>query len=70
MNRLTLINNLKKLIAIELIRKTPNGNNVYYEYITNEQLRYEILKRLVIKLLKKEITEEKFLKLKKDLEFD
>lgn len=69
MNRLTIINNLKKLIALDLIRKTPNGNNVYYEFITNEQLRYEILKKLVIKLLKKEITEEKFLKLKRKLEF-
>ncbi len=68
MNRFTLMNNLKVLIGLELIKKTPNGNNVYYEFITNEQLKYEILKRLVIKLLKKELSEERFLELKRKLE--
>jgi DNA-binding MarR family transcriptional regulator len=70
MNRFTIMNNLKKLIGLELIKKTPNGNNVYYEFITNEQLKYQILKKLVIKLLKKEITEEKFIELKRKLEFE
>jgi predicted transcriptional regulator len=70
MNRFTIMNNLKKLIGLELIKKTPNGNNVYYEFITNEQLQYQILKRLVIKLLKKEITEEKFIELKRKLELE
>ena len=37
-------------------------------YIENEQLRYEILKRLLIKLIRKEINEEEFLKLKRSLD--
>ena len=70
MSRFTIMNNLKKLIGLELVKKKPNGNNVYYEFITNEQLKYQILKRLVIKLLKKEITEKRFLELKRKLDFD
>ena len=68
LKRYTIVNNLKKLLKLDIVRKTPNGRNVYYEYITNEQLRYEILRGLVIKLLKKEIDEETFLKLKRELE--
>ena len=66
--RLTVIKNLDRLMAQCLIRKVPNGNRVCYEYIENEQLRYEILKRLVIKLLRKEIDEQTFLELKRKLD--
>jgi predicted transcriptional regulator len=68
LNRLTLTNNLKKLMDLCIIRKIPDGNYVRYEYIENEQLRFEILKQLVIKLLKKEIDEQTFLQLKRKLE--
>ena len=68
LRRFTIVNNIKKLLNLEIVRKTPNGKNVFYEYITNEQLKYEILKGLVIKLLKKEIDEETFLKMKRELE--
>jgi predicted transcriptional regulator len=68
MKRFTVVNNLKKLLKFEIVKKTPNGKNVYYEYITNEQLKYEMLKGLVIKLLKKEIDEQTFLQLKRQLE--
>ncbi|MCK5561094.1 MAG: hypothetical protein KAJ51_10890 [Thermoplasmata archaeon] len=66
-NRITLSNNLKKLMDLCLVRKIPNGNKVSYEYLENRQLRYEILKRLIKKLLNNEIDEETFLKLKKEL---
>ncbi len=66
--RLTLTNNLRKLMELCLVRKIPNQTNVCYECIENDQLRFEILKRLAIKLLKKEITEEQFLELKRKLE--
>jgi len=68
LKRYTIVNNLKKLLKLDIVRKTPNGRNVFYEYITNEQLRYEILRGLVIKLLKKEIDEDTFLELKRKLE--
>lgn len=67
-NRLTLINNTNKLLDLCIVRKLPGDNSVCYEYIEDEQLRFEILKRLVIKLLKNEISEEKFLELKRKLE--
>ena len=67
-NRITLSNNLKKLMNLCLVRKIPNGNKVQYEYLENKQLRYEILKRLIKKLLNNEIDESTFLKLKKELD--
>lgn len=68
LKRYMIVNNLKTLLNLEIIQKTPNGRNVYYEYITNEQLRFEILRGLVIKLLKKEIDEKTFLELKRKIE--
>ncbi len=67
-NRLSLSKNLKKLMNLCILRQIPNGNKVNYEYIQNDQLRYEILKKLLVKLLKKEITEEQFLELKRKLD--
>jgi predicted transcriptional regulator len=66
--RLTLMNNINKLMDLCIVRKVPSDNGVCYEYIENEQLKFEILRRLVIKLLKHEITEEKFLELKRKLD--
>jgi hypothetical protein len=51
-----------------IVRKIPDGAHVRYEYMENEQLRFEILRRLVIKLLRHEIDEEEFLELKRKLE--
>ena len=67
-NRITLSNNLKKLMALCLVRKIPNGNKMQYEYLENKQLRYEILKHLIKQLLSNEIDEETFLMLKKELD--
>jgi predicted transcriptional regulator len=67
-NRITLSRNLKKLLDLCVIRRIPNGNKVMYVYLESEQLRYEILKRLLKKLLSKEIDEETFLKLKRKLD--
>ena len=67
-NRMTLSRNLNKLMDLCLVRKIPNGNKINYEYLENKQLRYEILKRLIKKLLNNEIDEETFLKLKKELD--
>ena len=66
--RLTLTNNLKKLMDLCVVRQIPNERNVCYEYIENDQLKFEIMKRLVIKLLKKEISEQRFLELTRKLD--
>ena len=67
-NRITLNKNLKKLKVLCLVRQLPNGNKVQYEFLENKQLRYEILKHLIKKLLSNEIDEVTFLKLKKELD--
>jgi predicted transcriptional regulator len=67
-NRITLSKNLKQLMDMCLVRKIPNGNSVNYEFLENKQLRYEILKRLIRKLLNNEIDEETFLRLKRELD--
>ena len=51
-----------------MVRKIPNGNKVYYEYIDNKQLRTEILKQLLVKLINNEIDGETFLELKRKLD--
>ena len=66
--RLTLSKNINKMMDICIVRRAPDGANVRYEYLENEQLRFEILRRLVVKLLRHEIDEEKFLALKRKLE--
>ena len=67
-NRLTLNKNIKKLMTLCIVRKVPDGNKVCYKYLETEQLRHEILKRLFIKLLRKEIDEETFLNLSRKLD--
>ena len=67
-NRITLNKNLDKLNDLCIVRKIPNGNKINYEYIDNKQLRYKILKRLLIKLLHNEIDENTFLELKRKLD--
>ena len=56
-SRISVINNVNKLMDLCIVRKLPSENGVHYEYIETEQLRFEILRSLVIKLLKHEIDE-------------
>ena len=67
-NRITLSKNIKKLMNLCMVRKIPNGNKVNYVFIENKQLRFEILKQLLVKLFNKEIDEKTFLELKRKLE--
>jgi predicted transcriptional regulator len=68
MSRKTLGYNINKLIENNLIWKVKNAGVAGYEFITKEKLRKEIYNRLLMKLLADEISEEKFLKIKKKLE--
>ena len=59
---------ISKLLNLKLVKKISTGGFTYYEYIPDEELKFKIMRRLVIKLLKDEITEEKFIELKRKLE--
>jgi len=68
MNRFIVRNNLQQLMNFGIIKKVQVRNTVCYEYITDGHMHYEILKKLVIKLLNGEITEKQFLELKNKIE--
>jgi predicted transcriptional regulator len=68
LNRKTMEYSLNKLIDLKLIWNITNSTKPGYEYITEEKLRYEILNRLLSKLLTNEINEEEFHVLKRKLE--
>ena len=68
LGRKTLSYNLEKLIENNLIWKVKEHGSIGYEFITKEKLRKEIYNRLLMRLLSDEISEEKFLKIKKKLE--
>jgi len=67
--RLTLAYNIKKLIAFGVVQKKENGRNTCYHYISDAQLRKEMMKRLIMKFLNHEIDEHTFLALKNKLEY-
>jgi predicted transcriptional regulator len=59
--------NINKFIELGYVKKSNNGKHVIYEYMTDELLRHEILLRLAMKLLNKEIDEKTFNELKDKL---
>jgi predicted transcriptional regulator len=68
LKRKTLSYRIDKLIEHQLIWKVKTEEGIGYEFITKEKLRKEIYNQLLLKLLADEISEEKFLKIKKKLE--
>jgi predicted transcriptional regulator len=68
MNRFQVSKNLKKLMNLNVVRPYKNSRNTCYEYIPDEELKFKIIKRLVMKLLRDEIDEVSFLKLVKELD--
>lgn len=66
--KMTVVYNIKKLLDLGIIRKQRGGRNIHYYIITDEQLKEEIILRLATKLLKNEIDEQTFLKVKRKLE--
>jgi predicted transcriptional regulator len=59
--------NINKFIELGFVKKSNNGKHVIYEYMTDELLKHEILLRLAMKLLNKEIDEKTFNELKDKL---
>lgn len=68
LNRFQVSNNVNKLLDLKLVRKNNNGNKICYWYTSDEDLKYKIIKKLAFKLLRGEIDELTFLKLKRRLE--
>ena len=68
LNRFQVANNIKTLINMNLVNQFENSRNICYEYLPDDELKFTMMKRLVIKLLKDEIDEQTFLKLKRKLE--
>jgi predicted transcriptional regulator len=64
LNQKNLNYNIGKLIEQRLIWKVQNSDEIGYEYITEEKLRYKMYNRLLMKLLANEIDEETFMKIK------
>ena len=68
LSRFTITYNLNKFIDLGIIRKVNDGSFVYYECITDDLMKHEILKTLIIKLLNDEIDEKSFNDLKEKLD--
>lgn len=68
LKRITIAQNVKKLLDFGVLRKEANGRHICYYYITDAELRKKVLKRLISKLLKNEIDEKTFLALKQKLD--
>jgi predicted transcriptional regulator len=64
LSRIRISYNINKFIDLGFVKKSNNGKHVMYEYMTDELLRSEMLLRLTMRLLNKEIDEETFNKLK------
>ena len=67
LSRFTVSYNLRKFIGMGFVKRSNNENSVYYEYMTDELLRREVLVRLTLKLLNKEIDEKTFNEIKNKL---
>jgi predicted transcriptional regulator len=68
LKRITIAQNLKKLLDFGILRKEPNGRLVCYYFITDAELREKVLKKLITMLLNDEIDEKTFLALKRKLD--
>jgi hypothetical protein len=55
-------------MELGIVRKITNQNTVYYEYISEGQMQFEIAKALAIKLLNGEIDNKTFMELIAKLE--
>jgi predicted transcriptional regulator len=67
-SRITISYNLKKLLEFGVIRKVQKGKFVCYHYLSNGELRREIIKRLMHKFINYEMDEQEFLMLKEKVE--
>ena len=69
-NRFKVMRNINTLKSSDLIKNTRFQNTVCYEYIPDVEMKYKIMKGLMVKFLKDEIDEGTFIKLKRRLGMD
>jgi predicted transcriptional regulator len=67
-NRFQVSKNIKILQNMNLVNQYRLEKNICYEYVPDEEMKFKMIKRLVIKLLKNEIDEETFLRLVKKMD--
>ena len=67
LSRFTIIYNIRKFIDLGIVRKIDDNSTMYYEYISDELMKHEILKTLIYKFLRNEIDDETFHDLKMKL---
>jgi len=65
--RQKLIRNLDNLKNLNIIKNMKIQNNVYYEYLPDAEMKFVMLKGIIIKFLNNEIDERTFLELKRKL---
>jgi len=68
LKRFNLTYNLKKLLDFGVVHRVTSGRNSCYYFISDIELRKNIIMQLILKLVNNEIDEETFLMLKKKLE--
>jgi predicted transcriptional regulator len=68
LNRFKVMREVNNLKSKDLVKNTRVHNTVCYEYIPDVEMKYRMLKGLMVKFLKNEIDEVTFLKLKRRLE--
>jgi len=68
LNRFQIANNIKTLVSMNLVNQYRNSSTICYEYVPDDEQRFTLMKRLVIKLLHNEIDEKTFLELKRKLD--
>jgi predicted transcriptional regulator len=67
-NRFTLIRSINSLKNLNLIKNKRIKNTVCYEYIPDVEMKYKIMKGLMLRFLNDQIDEQTFLRLKRRLE--
>jgi len=68
LKRFKIIYKLKKLLDFGVVHRLISGRNSCYYFISDIELRKNVFKQLILKLVNNEIDEETFLILKKKLE--
>lgn len=66
-NRFKVMRNLNTLKNLNLIKNSKYQNIVCYEYVPDVEMKYKIMKKIMVKFLKNEIDEKTFLRLKRRL---
>jgi len=68
LKRIIVTYNLRKLLDFGVVQRVVKGRNSCYNFISDVELRKNIIKKLIARLLENELDEKTFIMLKKKLE--